>query len=169
MNRERVRDLFAEALDLPADRRSAWLAGQCGDDAATRAEVERLLRADAKAQDFMEHPPASLADAAGAAAGEVALAAFGVFRVVRSIGQGGMGEVWLAERNDGEFEQRVAVKRLTYPTPGLKQRFRQERQILARLEHPNFARLIDGGLDANGVPYLAMEYVEGVPITDYVR
>ncbi|HEY6895565.1 MAG TPA: tetratricopeptide repeat protein, partial [Rhodanobacteraceae bacterium] len=85
----------------------------------------------------------------------------------RSLGQGGMGEVWLAERGDGEFEQRVAVKRLTYPTPGLLQRFRQERQILARLEHPNIARLIDGGLDANGIPYLAMEYVEGVPITEY--
>ncbi len=116
---------------------------------------------------FLENPPSFVADAAAAAT--AAPTAFGVHRVVRSIGAGGMGEVWLAERSDGEFEQRVAVKQLAYPTPGLLQRFRQERQILARLEHPNIARLIDGGLDANGVPYLAMEYVEGVPITDYAR
>ena len=168
-NRARIRELFAEAIDLPVAERSGWLAAQCDGDAATRAEVERLLRADAKAEDFMEHPPASVADTAAAFAEHAAPTAFGVYRVVRSLGQGGMGEVWLAERGDGEFEQRVAVKRLTYPTPGLLQRFRQERQILARLEHPNIARLIDGGLDASGVPYLAMEYVEGVPITEYAR
>ncbi|MFC5491179.1 serine/threonine-protein kinase [Dokdonella soli] len=94
---------------------------------------------------------------------------FGSWRVLRSIGAGGMGEVWLAERSDGEFEQRGAVKQLAYPTPGLLQRFRQERQILARLEHPNIARLIDGGVDAHGAPYLVMEYVEGMPITEYAR
>ena len=169
VNRERVRELFALAIDRPTGERADWVAAQCDGDEATRAEVERLLRADAKAQDFMEHPPSSFADVAGAGAGPAAPVAFGVYRVVRSIGQGGMGEVWLAERGDGEFEQRVAVKRLTYPTPGLLQRFRQERQILARLEHPNIARLIDGGLDANGVPYLAMEYVEGVPITAFAH
>jgi len=80
-----------------------------------------------------------------------------------------MGEVWLGERSDGEFEQQVAIKQVAYPTPGLVQRFRQERQILARLAHPNIARLIDGGVDADGAPYLVMEYVEGVPITAYVR
>jgi eukaryotic-like serine/threonine-protein kinase len=169
VNRARVRELFAEAIDLPAAERSGWLAAQCGGDEAMRADVEQLLRADAKAQDFLEHPPASVADTAASFAEHAAPTAFGVFRVVRSLGQGGMGDVWLAERGDGEFEQRVAVKRLTYPTPGLLQRFRQERQILARLEHPNIARLIDGGLDANGIPYLAMEYVEGVPITEYAR
>ncbi|GAH37407.1 unnamed protein product, partial [marine sediment metagenome] len=72
-------------------------------------------------------------------------------------------------RDDGEFEQRVAIKQVAYPTPGLVQRFRQERQILARLEHPNIARLIDGGVDAQGAPYLAMEYVDGVPITVYAE
>ncbi len=94
---------------------------------------------------------------------------FGAWRVLRQIGVGGMGEVWLGERSDGEFEQRVAIKQVAYPTPGLLHRFRQERQILARLAHPNIARLIDGGVDADGTPYLVMEYVEGVPITAYVR
>ena len=169
MSRERIRELFAQAIDLPAHQRADWIAEQCRGDEAMRAKLEQLLRADAKAHDFMEQAPASIADAAAAAARSAAPTAFGVYRVVRSIGQGGMGEVWLAERSDGEFEQRVAIKRLTYPTPGLLQRFRQERQILAGLEHPNIAHLIDGGLDADGIPYLAMEYVEGVPITDYVH
>ena len=95
--------------------------------------------------------------------------AFGVYRVVRSIGEGGMGEVWLAERSDGEFEQRVAVKRLAYPTPGLLQRFRAGAADPRALEHPNIARLLDGGVDADGTPYLVMEYVEGVPIDRLLR
>jgi serine/threonine-protein kinase len=169
MSRERVRELFSQAIDLPAGQRSAWLEAQCEGDEELRAKVEQLLRADAKAHDFLERGPASIADAAVAAAARAAPGSFGVYRVLRSIGEGGMGEVWLAERGDGEFEQRVAIKRIAYPTPGLLQRFRQERQILARLEHPYIARLIDGGIDADGVPYLAMEYVEGVPITEHVR
>ncbi|MET0230758.1 MAG: serine/threonine-protein kinase [Rhodanobacteraceae bacterium] len=164
MSRSRAGELFAQAIDLPEPERAAWLAAVCANDAQTQAEVERLLRADALADAFLESPPALVAEAAPAAP-----VAFGVHRIVRSLGVGGMGEVWLAERSDGEFEQRVAIKQLAYPTPGLVQRFRQERQILARLEHPNIARLIDGGLDANGAPYLVMEYVEGMPITDYAR
>ncbi len=169
MNRERIGALFAQALDLPESQRADWLAAQCAGDEATRAEVERLLRADAEVGDFIERSPGLVADAAAAARGSGAPSAFGAWRVLRSIGIGGMGEVWLAERGDDEFEQRVAVKQLAYPTPRLLQRFRQERRILARLEHPHIARLIDGGLDARGIPYLVMEYVEGVPITDYVR
>jgi serine/threonine-protein kinase len=169
VSRERIRELFSQAIELPADRRADWLEAECAGDEALRGKVEQLLRADARAHDFLESGPSSIADAAAAAATLAAPKSFGVYRVLRSIGAGGMGEVWLAERSDGEFEQRVAIKRLAYPTPGLLHRFRQERQILARLEHPCIARLIDGGLDADGVPYLAMEYVEGVPITDYAR
>ncbi|HXD83783.1 MAG TPA: serine/threonine-protein kinase, partial [Rudaea sp.] len=147
-----------------------WLDENCGDDAALRAELERLLRADAKAAQFMETPPPLIAQAVAATSAAAELPqAFGVWRVLRSLGEGGMGTVWLAERSDGEFEQRVAIKQLAWPTPGLLQRFRQERQILARLEHPNIAHLIDGGVDASGAPYLVMEYVEGQPITEYVR
>ena len=134
--------------------------------------LERLLRADAHAGEFLEAPPAWVAAAGIAPAAAHAMDTprqFGPWRVLRTLGSGGMGEVWLAERSDGEFEQHAAVKQLAYPTPGLLQRFRQERQILARLEHPNIARLIDGGVDAAGAPYLVMEYVDGEPITGYAR
>jgi len=168
MNRARVDALFAHAIDLREDERADWLARECADD-AERAHVERLLRADASAGDFLEQPPALVAAAvSGVVQERGSPTVFGAYRVVRSIGVGGMGEVWLAERDDGEFQQRVAIKRLAYPTPGLLHRFRQERQILARLEHAHIARLIDGGLDAGGMPYLAMEYVDGVPITRHV-
>jgi len=94
----------------------------------------------------------------------------GAFRLVRRIGLGGMGGVWLAERSDGLYEQRVAVK---FIRPGLVNlagaAFRAERQILARLEHPNIARLIDGGVTPDGTPYLVMEYVDGVPIDEAVE
>jgi tetratricopeptide (TPR) repeat protein len=168
MDRGRIAELFEKAVELPLDGRASWLATACADDDALRAEVERLLRADARASRFMERPPAVISAAIDHAV-EGEPHQFGPYRVLRRIGVGGMGEVWLCERSDGEFEQRVAIKQLAYPTPGLLQRFRQERQILARLEHPNIARLIDGGLAANGAPYLAMEYVEGVPITTFAR
>ena len=170
MDRQRVAELFEHAVDLPRHERGAWLDGACGGDADLRAEVERLLRADARAAAFMERPPPLVATAidASSSAGDT-LPQFGPWRALRRIGAGGMGEVWLAERSDGEFEQRAAVKQLAWPTPGLLQRFRQERQILARLQHPDIAHLIDGGVDGRGAPYLVMEYVEGVPITQYVR
>lgn len=170
MDRRRIAELFEQTIEVsPADRVS-WLAAACADDQALRVEIERMLRLEAKVSAFMETPPAfvvasqSLATALAETPRE-----FGAWRVLRLIGSGGMGEVWLAERSDGEFEQRGAVKQLAYPTPGLLQRFRQERQILAHLEHPNIARLIDGGVDAAGAPYLVMEFVEGVPITDFAR
>ncbi|MEO8958173.1 MAG: serine/threonine-protein kinase, partial [Rudaea sp.] len=167
MNRQRVAELFEQAVDLPAGERAAWVNAACGDDAALRVELERLLRADARATDFMERPPALVSAAIDASVGSGEELHFGPWRSLRQIGIGGMGEVWLAVRSDGEFEQRVAIKQIAYPTPGLLQRFRQERQILARLEHPNIARLIDGGVTESGAPYLVMEYVDGIPITLY--
>lgn len=173
MDRQRVSDLFEQAIGIPPNGLVQWLDENCSGDAALRAELERLLRADAKAAQFMETPPPMVAHAVAATTIASATAempqAFGVWRVLRSLGEGGMGTVWLAERSDGEFEQRVAIKQLAYPTPGLLQRFRQERQILARLEHPNIARLIDGGVDASGAPYLVMEYIEGLPLIAYVH
>ncbi len=167
MDRRRLARLFEAAIDMDGGARAAWINRECGDDPELRAELERLLRADARAGAFLETPPLLAAEAARAEAAQPAR--FGAWRVLGALGAGGMGEVWLAERDDGEFEQRVAIKQLAYPTPGLLRRFRQERQILANLGHPNIARLLDGGVDAEGIPYLVMEYVGGQRITDYAR
>ena len=169
MDRQRVAELFEQAVDLPASERAAWVEAACGSDAALRLELERLLRADARATAFMERPPPLVSSVIEATTrSHELLPRFGPWRALRRIGAGGMGEVWLAERNDAEFEQQAAVKQLAWPTPGLLQRFRQQCQILARLQHPDIARLIDGGVDERGAPYLVMEYVDGVPITQYV-
>ena len=96
---------------------------------------------------------------------------FGHYRIIREIGRGGMGAVFLAERTDGEFDQKVALKivRRSFADPEIARRFRQERQILASLNHPNIAKLLDGGVSSDGEPFLAMEYVEGVWIDEFCK
>ncbi|HEV8237924.1 MAG TPA: protein kinase [Thermoanaerobaculia bacterium] len=172
---QQVAALVDEAFEVPAEARAAWLEHACGGDEALRREVETLLRADEESAGFLAESAdphgelfAAAAEARGeAAAGEHAGRRLGSFRLVREIGRGGMGAVYLGERADGQFEQRVAVKLIAAGPDAarLLRDFRRERQILARLEHPNIARLIDGGMDVDGVPYLVMEYVEGEPIT----
>ena len=95
---------------------------------------------------------------------------FGPWRLVRELGSGGMGTVFLAERSDGHFEQKAAIKLLRgFPTSEGMRRLRQERRILAGLDHPNIARLLDGGESETGQPWLAMEYVDGLPLLEYAR
>ncbi len=159
----RVADLFDRAADLaPADR-AAFLdrealgpGGQT--DGALREEVERLLAAD-RDDAFLDDPVGPDLDAPPPDAGP--------WRLVERVGQGGMGEVWRAQRSGG-FEQTAAIK-LVRPGLGdtLVARFRAERQILAGLEHPAIARLLDGGTASDGRPYLATEFVEGEPVTAY--
>ena len=156
-----------------ATRRSigcAALTRGCG------RQVERLLAADAGAEQFLEMPAAEYAAGVVAAAAEHAEDQVdrpgdlvGPFRLIREIGRGGMGRVFLAERADGQFQQQVALKLVRGGRSGgeILQRFLRERQILARLEHPNIARLLDGGATGDGRPYFAMEYVAGEPITAY--
>src|SRR5580765_2780340 len=165
--------LFDAVLDLPAAQRERHIEECCAGDAALADELRRMLAADEQAasREFLDAPIA-VADAqlwldAESDDYPAGSRRFGPYRLLRLIGQGGMGEVHLAERGDGAFEQRVALKLLPHPTPGLMQRFRQERQILARLEHPHIARLLDGGVGENNIPYFAMEYVDGVPITEF--
>jgi len=174
---ERLSRLFDAALDLPQAQQEAYIVENCTGDAELAAALRRMLAADAEAAsgDFLETPMGPLlpgqwreetAQPADYAPGS---RQFGPYRLLRLIGQGGMGEVHLAERADGAFEQRVALKLLPHPTPGLMQRFRQERQILAQLEHPHIARLLDGGVGEFNVPYFAMEFVDGEPITRHVQ
>ena len=164
-----VAELFAEARERPADERTAFVAARSGGRPEVAAAVHRLLAADAAAAaDFL----APLDDALlRAAAGDVdeAPERVGPWRLLGEIGRGGMGRVFLAERVDGHFEQRAAVKLLKrgMDSDAIVERFRRERQILAALEHPNIARLLDGGVADDGRPYLVMPYVDGLPITHY--
>ncbi|MHC4947090.1 MAG: serine/threonine-protein kinase [Planctomycetota bacterium] len=170
----RVKSIFQAALDLPPDARAAHLDTACGDDPSLRREVEQMLDADARGDAFLAGPPAAgLADGDDDDASELAGPApgtvIGAYRLVERIGSGGMGTVWFAERADGAFEQRVAIKLIKrgMDSEEILRRFRTERQVLARLEHPNIARLLDGGATADGAPYLVMEHVDGVPIDEY--
>ena len=158
---------------MPPDERMAYLESHCAGDPALRAEVESLLAADdaAQSQFLGEH----VAEHAAPLVAELTPepkdkpAEVGPYRLLEQLGQGGMGQVFRAERADGQFEQEVAIKlvRAGLGSPRMLRRFRHERQILARLEHPHIARLLDGGTTEDGRPYFVMEYVEGVPITQY--
>ncbi len=163
----RAKQLLLDALDLPVDQRSGWLEAQCGDDTTLLSEVVQLLTAHQATDSLLDSPAAAPAMPIVELAGR----SFGPYKVLRALGQGGMGSVWLAERSDGAYDAHVAIKivRRGMETAALIERFHRERQILARLQHPNIARLIDGGVSDDGLPYLVMEFVDGQLLADYVR
>lgn len=167
---KRLDEGVAGALAADGAERDEWLNGFCDGDIELRGEIVSLLSSGSKAKEFLEKPigDASLllgdidtSDPAGRQ--------FGSYTIVREIGRGGMGAVFIAERNDGAFYRQVALKIInqTIPDSVSKARFRRERQILATLDHPNIARLLDGGLSDLGEPFLVMEYIDGIPIVEY--
>jgi tRNA A-37 threonylcarbamoyl transferase component Bud32/tetratricopeptide (TPR) repeat protein len=162
---ERLLDLAAQ---VPRGRRAKFIAQQCLDP-LVRAEVESLLEYATGAESFFEDAvqgvAASLRNSVEASPGDI----IGAYRVVSLIGRGGMGSVYLAERIDGEIQQRVAVKLLRADghSPVWRGRFLRERQLLASLHHPSIVHVIDAGHTADGLPFLVMEYVEGVPVDAY--
>jgi eukaryotic-like serine/threonine-protein kinase len=162
----RCEELFHEAAALAENEREGFLLRSCPEDPELRADVERLLAAHARAGDFISTP--AIAAAGQWAEDDQSLVGrlVGPYRVVRELGRGGMGAVYLAERADGQYEQRVALKIIKrgMDTEHVLARFRAERQILASLDHPNIARLLDGGSTDQGVPFFVMEYIEGEPI-----
>ncbi len=172
---QRVSAIFDEAVDVAQDMRAALLDRLCGGDVNLRGDVEMLLDADAAATDFDR----GIAVARGTVAADWAENddiesvragdRIGPWRLVAEIGRGGMGVVWLAARADGQFEQRAALKLIKrgMDSEAVLARFLRERQILARLEHPHIARLLDGGIAADGRPYFAMECVAGEPLLRY--
>ncbi len=148
---------------LPAAARAGFVGRECGGDAELRAAVERLLAADQQPADaWLEQGVGRALRGADPLAG----ARFGAFELVERLAEGGMGTVHLARRVGADFEQIVAVKVLRFglSTPHMRDRFARERQTLARLVHPNVARLLDGGTTPDGVPFIAMEFVDGVPL-----
>ncbi len=164
-----VREAFEAALSLPEDTRAAFLDLRCGADAALRAEVEALLKvATSVSRDDATQPSRTLAwDAASEPRDNLIGRQLGQWRVERILGAGGMGAVYLGRRVSGDFDQDVAIKLLHIGisrSPEIAARFRSERQILAQLDHPYIARLLDGGTLPEGLPYLVMEFVEGEPI-----
>jgi eukaryotic-like serine/threonine-protein kinase len=156
--RRRIEALFDEALEQPSARRADWLASACTGDVELRREVEALLAAHELAERLETRGPAGNGERR-----------VGPYRLLRELGRGGMGVVYLAERDDGHYRRRVAIKLLrgSPDADELHRRFRSERQILASLAHPNIAQLLDGGVSDGDLPYLVMEYVDGLPITTY--
>jgi serine/threonine-protein kinase len=163
-----AQQLFEAALDRPAAERAAYVDASAP-DAELAALVHGLLTADAAEQSgrpLTDVVKDAVADVT--AAPRAPLERLGPYRLVSVLGEGGMGAVYLAERDDDEFLQQVAIKVVRgMLDPERVRQFRTERQILAWLEHPNIARLLDGGTAADGTPYLVMEHVEGVPIDRY--
>ncbi len=161
----RIKAVLADALELPAAERTAFAKAACGGDEVLRRQVATYLHEDALAAGFIEHPFFSIPrdDEPEEDQSDDRL---GPYRLARRLGRGGMGTVYLAERDDGELDHRVAVKILKrgLDTKELVRRFRAERQILAHLEHPNVARFLDAGTTEDGRPYFVMEYVDGQPL-----
>jgi serine/threonine-protein kinase len=164
-----VDPLLERALDLTAGRRESYLEGVCAGDSALRRQLGGLLRLAQSRQTTLEGGAARLLPPEAEEASSWSGRRVGPYRLERELGSGGMGTVWLARRDDGQFERRVAVKvvRPDRPSEELLARFHHERRILASLEHPNIARLLDGGATEEGLPYLVMEHVEGEPITEH--
>jgi serine/threonine protein kinase/tetratricopeptide (TPR) repeat protein len=165
--RAEIEEIFDEALDMPEEDRAAWLVSRCGDDVALRREVELLLAAHEQRDSPLDIPAA--VHAASMFTDPARGRRIGPYRVLRELGRGGMGVVYLAERDDGQYRRRVAVKvlRASQDAGELHQRFLAERQILASLNHAHIAQLLDGGVSDGQLPYLVIEYVDGLPITEY--
>ncbi len=167
---ERADDVFAAALERPTAERPAFVRAACGVDEALRGEVDRLLAADAAAGAFLMRPLAVSTDIGDdTTGGPSPPARLGPYRLLREIGSGGMGTVYLARRDDDAYERDVAVKimRAGIGSGEAVHRFLDERRILARLEHPGIARLYDGGTTEDGRPFLVMELIDGLPIDEY--
>jgi serine/threonine-protein kinase len=164
--RAEIEEVFEFALDLDVDRRAAWLNARCGNDGQLRAEVDALIAAHESPPGILER---RLTPAPRPSTEPLIDRRIGPYRVVRELGRGGMGVVYLAERVDGEFRREVAIKLLRNSPDAdeLHRRFIAERQILASLSHPHIAQLLDGGTTQGQLPYLVMEYVDGLPITTY--
>ena len=167
----RIQSLFDGVTALPAAQREAWLSEHCGDDPALRDYVASLVLADPGVDATVEQTIAGAARDVFGEPGdnEVAGETIGPYRIERLLGEGGMGMVYLASRADEQFEQQVAIKlgRHRLIDPQTEYRLRHERQILADLDHPGIARLFDGGTTNEGVPYIVMEYIDGVRIDTY--
>jgi eukaryotic-like serine/threonine-protein kinase len=168
---QRLEEIFQSALDQPPQSRAAWLDSACGGDVELRCEIDSLLAAH-ETGDF-DFTRAAFAEALQVLERRTSRVQegqrIGPYRIVRELGRGGMGRVYLAARADQAFEKQVAIKVVErgLDSEEVTRRFESERHILARLDHPNITRIIDGGTTADGLPFIVMDYVEGQPIDEY--
>ena len=171
-----MKTLFHAALELRADERAAFLAQACDGDAELRSRVEKLLDSYNDAGSFLLSPAVmdagvitALDEVENVGDSDRVGQRIGPYEIIREIGHGGMGTVFLAVRADDQYRKEVAIKLVNrgMDTDTILRRFMMERQILANLEHPNIARLLEGGTTEDGLPYFVMEYVEGEPIDEY--
>src|SRR5690348_14897220 len=160
-------DLFTEAVQLPAEKRSAFLEAACGQDTGLRANVEALLKAHAEANEFLEKGPAEV-KARNPLPGEKAGDRVDRYKLLQQIGEGGCGVVFMAEQEE-PVRRRVALKIIKpgMDTKSVIARFEAERQALALMDHPNIAKVFDAGATELGRPYFVMELVRGIKITQY--
>jgi len=166
----RLQQIFGDAVERPVSERASFLAAACGSDEELRREVEEMLAFDAGSEEVLRHAiGGAVTNAVHGEQNRLIGTVIGSYRIKGVLGYGGMGTVYDAERADDQFRQRVAIKLVQQMAvhPQLRARLRAERQILANLDHPYIARLIDGGETANGTPYLVIEYVDGVSIDEY--
>jgi serine/threonine protein kinase len=164
---EQIERLFAQAIDLPAEDREAFVTQACGDSADARLELLSLLRAHNGAAGPLDFQPQMQSAGPAESALLTEGTRLGSWQIGAMIGRGGAGEVYAAARVDGQYEQKVAIKVLRRESIGEAQRFLAERHILARLEHPGIARLLDGGVLQDERPYAVIEYVEGRPLIEH--
>ena len=158
----RAKELLADLSEVPQHARADWIEKACAGDPGLKAELERLLALDAEANRYFDDLGATLAGV------DATPEQIGVYRIVGEIGRGGMGTVYLGERSDGQFEQTVAIKVVgDSVNERMLERFREERRILAQLNHPGIAHLLDGDSLPDGRPYFIMEYIRGRQITDH--
>ena len=173
MSTVRLQELFARALERTAAERETFMVRECGADSALLRDLRSLVAADEAAQgeSIWQQKPGSLGDLSEADAAQRCGEKIGPYRIAELIGLGGMGAVYRGMREDSEYSQSVAIKfvKRGMDTDSIVRRFRKERQILANLEHPSIARLLDGGSTPDGLPYLVMEFIEGKPLNEYCQ
>ena len=159
----RLEAVIDAVLDQPQRARDSVLREACGDDASMLHDATEMLAAMDASAGYLERA------AEGDAGHLPAAMRAGPWRLVRRIGRGGMGDVWLGQRDDGRFEQQIAVKLMRHVSDDDIPRFLREQRTLARLEHPGIAGLLDAGTTDDGRPYMAMQYVVGITITNHCR
>jgi serine/threonine protein kinase/tetratricopeptide (TPR) repeat protein len=168
---QRVQTLFHEAADMPASEQRVFLETQCGGDAGLVSEVLILLEEDARGGSLLDGDVAELASQIfnDSSSGSLPFKEFGPYRIKQALGEGGMGVVYLAEREDLGNEVAIKILRDAWVSPARRERFNAEQRTLAQLNHPSIARLYDADTSPDGTPFFVMEFVEGVPLTNYCK